>query len=36
MCEVSEHLQLFYLKRRIYQLTDHKYNISMLTFVNTW
>jgi hypothetical protein len=25
MCEVSEHLQLFYLKRGICQLIDHEY-----------
>jgi hypothetical protein len=36
MCEVSKHLQLFYLKRGMYQLTDYEYNISMPTFVNTW
>jgi hypothetical protein len=36
MCEVSEHLQPFYLKCGICQLTDHEYDISMHTFVNTW
>ena len=25
----------FYLKRGMYQLTDHEYVMSMLTFVNT-
>jgi hypothetical protein len=35
MCGVSEHLQPFYLKRRICQLTNHKYDINMPTFVNT-
>jgi hypothetical protein len=35
MCEVSEHLQPFYLKPGICQLTDHEYDISMPTFVNT-
>jgi hypothetical protein len=36
MCEVSEHLQPFLLKRGIYQLTGHKYDMSMPTFVYTW
>jgi hypothetical protein len=36
MCEVSEHLQIFYLKRGICQLTDHEYDMSIPTFVNTW
>jgi hypothetical protein len=36
MCEVSEHLQPFYLKREICELTDHEYGMSMPTFVNTW
>jgi hypothetical protein len=36
MCKVSEHLQPFYLKCRICQLTDHEYDMSMPTFVNTW
>jgi hypothetical protein len=35
MCEVSEHLQPFYLKRGICQLTDCEYDLSMSTFVNT-
>jgi hypothetical protein len=36
MCQVSEHLQPFYLKHGIYQLTNHEYDMSMSTFVNTW
>jgi hypothetical protein len=36
MCEVSEHLQPFYLKHEICQLTDYEYDMNMLTFVNTW
>jgi hypothetical protein len=36
MWEVSEHLQLFYLKHEICQLTDHEYDMSMPTFVNIW
>jgi myosin-crossreactive antigen len=28
--EVSRHLQYFYLKRGICQLTDHEYDMSML------
>jgi hypothetical protein len=36
MCEVSEHLQPFYLKHGICQLTDHRYDMSMPTLVNTW
>ena len=36
MCEVSEHLQLFYLKYGICQLTDHEYDMNMPTFVNAW
>jgi hypothetical protein len=35
MCKVSEHLQPFYIKRGICQLTDHEYDISIPTFVNT-
>jgi hypothetical protein len=35
MCKVSEHLQHFYLKYWICQLTDHEYDTSMPTFVNT-
>jgi hypothetical protein len=35
MCEVSKHLQHFYLKRGICQLTNHKNNMSMPTFINT-
>jgi hypothetical protein len=36
MCEVSEHLEHFYLKRKICQLIDHKYDMIMPTFINTW
>ena len=36
MCKVSEHLQSFYLKHGIRQLTNHEYDLSMLIFVNTW
>jgi hypothetical protein len=32
--EVSRHLYLFYVKRGIYQLTDHEYDMSMPTFYN--
>jgi hypothetical protein len=32
--EVSRHLQLFYLRRRIYQLTDYEYDMSMSIFCN--
>jgi hypothetical protein len=32
MCEVSRHLQPFYLKRGICQFTDHKYDMSMPIF----
>jgi hypothetical protein len=35
MCEVSEYLQPFYLKRGICQLTDHEYDMRMPNFVNT-
>jgi hypothetical protein len=34
MYEVSRHLQYFYLKRVICQLTDHEYDMSMPTFCN--
>jgi hypothetical protein len=34
MHEVSRHLQPFYLKRGICQLTNHEYDISMSTFCN--
>jgi hypothetical protein len=34
MRKVSRHLHPFYLKRGIYQLTDHEYDISMHTFCN--
>jgi hypothetical protein len=34
--EVSEHLQLFYLKREICQLTDYEYDMNMPNFVNNW
>jgi hypothetical protein len=34
MCEVSRHLHHFYVKRRICQLTDHEYDMSMLIFYN--
>jgi hypothetical protein len=34
MCEVSKHLQSFYLKRGICQLTDHEYDMGLHTFVN--
>jgi hypothetical protein len=34
MCEVSRHLHHFYVKREIYQLTDHEYDMSMPTFCN--
>jgi hypothetical protein len=30
--EVSRHLQHFYLKRGIYQLIDHEFDISMVIF----
>jgi hypothetical protein len=36
MCEVSEHLQPFYLKHGICELSDHEYDLSMPTFVNSW
>jgi hypothetical protein len=36
MCEINEHLQPSYLKCEICQLTDHEYDRSMFTFVNTW
>jgi hypothetical protein len=36
MYEVSEHLQPFYLKRRICQLIDCGYDMNIPTFVNTW
>jgi hypothetical protein len=36
MYEVSEHLQHFYLKHGICQLTNHEYDMSIPTFVNTW
>jgi hypothetical protein len=36
MCEVSENLHSFYLKCGICQLTNHEYDMSMSTFVNTW
>jgi hypothetical protein len=32
VCEVSKHLQLFYLKRGICQLTDCEYDINMPIF----
>ena len=32
MREVNKHLQPFYLKRGICQLTDHEYDMSMLIF----
>ena len=32
MCKVSDHLQPFYLKRGICQLTNHEYDMSMPTF----
>jgi hypothetical protein len=35
MCEVSEHLQHFYLKHEICQLGDHEYDMSMPIVVNT-
>jgi hypothetical protein len=35
MCKVNKYLQPFYLKCRICQLTDHKYDMNMPTFVNT-
>jgi hypothetical protein len=35
MCEVSERLQPFYLKRGICQLIDEEYDMSMPNFVNT-
>jgi hypothetical protein len=34
VCEVSRHLQPFYLKREICQLTDHEYDMSMFIFCN--
>ena len=34
MCEVSRHLQPFYLKCGICRLTDHEYDMSMPTFYN--
>jgi hypothetical protein len=34
MYEVSRHLHLFYIKRGIYQLTDHAYDMSMSIFRN--
>jgi hypothetical protein len=34
LCEISRHLQPFYLKRGVRQLTDHKYNMSMPIFCN--
>jgi hypothetical protein len=34
MREVSRHLQSFYLKRGICQLTNHDYDMSMPTFCN--
>jgi hypothetical protein len=34
MYEVSRHLHHFYVKREIYQLTDHEYDMSMPTFCN--
>jgi hypothetical protein len=34
MCKLSRHLQLFYLKRGIYQLTDHEYDMNMPIFCN--
>jgi hypothetical protein len=36
MRKVRRHIQPFYLKREICQLTNHKYDMSMPTFVNTW
>jgi hypothetical protein len=32
--KVSRHLHHFYVKRGICQLTDHGYDMSMLTFCN--
>jgi hypothetical protein len=35
MCKLSKNLQPFYLKREICQLSDHEYDMSMSTIVNT-
>jgi hypothetical protein len=34
MCEISKHLQSFYLKCEIYQLIDHKDDMSIPIFYN--
>jgi hypothetical protein len=34
MREISRHLHPFYVKRRICQLTDHAYDISIFIFCN--
>jgi hypothetical protein len=34
MCKVSKYLHPFYVKRKICQLTDHAYDMRMLTFCN--
>jgi hypothetical protein len=34
MCEVSRYLHPFFVNRRICQLTDHVYDMSVFTFRN--